>query len=60
MTPKTPVPADPSNVEQAFAEQLKGRLFADKSWVRKYLDGDREAATQIALVNVILSSKVAS
>ena len=88
LTPKTPMPSDPSSVEQAIdflreradipeqvadqlrknmpvsaqeyrlAEQLKGKLFRDRSWVKKYLDGDREAATQIALVNVILSSRV--
>jgi hypothetical protein len=44
--------------EYRLAQQMKEKLFRDKSWVAKYLDGDRDAATQIALVNVILSSRV--
>jgi hypothetical protein len=44
--------------ERRLAEQMRAKLFRDKSWVQRYLDGDREAATQIALINVILSSRV--
>jgi hypothetical protein len=89
LTPKAPLPSDPTSVETAIdhlrahadipeevaqqlrdnkpvsiaeyrlAEQMKVKLFRDKAWVQRYLDDDRQAATEIALVNIILSSKVA-
>jgi hypothetical protein len=45
-------------LERKLCEQMKGRLFADKAWVKRYLDGDRDAARQVAMINIILSSRV--
>lgn len=44
--------------ERRFAEDLKSRLMRDQAFVRKYLDGDREAATKITLLSIVLSARV--
>jgi hypothetical protein len=43
--------------EQTWAQQTKGRLFKDASWVRAYLDGSVAARQQLTLLNVILTSR---
>jgi hypothetical protein len=37
---------------------LKNRLFADQAWVARYMRGDREAARQMALMQIVLASPV--
>ncbi len=44
--------------ERTFAENLKSQLMRDKNFIQKYLDGDREAATKITLLSIILSARV--
>jgi hypothetical protein len=41
------------------AEQEKKRLMSDKEFVTKWLAGDRAARTRMALVSVILGSRIA-
>ena len=48
-----------SRQEYDRASQEKARLMRDKEWTKKLLDGDREANTRWALVNIILGSRVA-
>lgn len=38
----------------------KERLFKDKEFVRKYLDGDRAANARLTQINLVLASKVGS
>ena len=45
--------------ERQFALDLKAKLMRDRAWVAKYLDGDRECATKVALLSVVLSARVA-
>ena len=44
--------------ERQFALDLKAKLMRDSGFVRAYLDGDRAAATKIALLSVVLSARV--
>jgi hypothetical protein len=44
--------------EKQYAQDLKARLFRDKAWVAKYLDGDQEAAKQVALIGVVLCAPI--
>ncbi len=44
--------------ERQFALDLKAKLMRDSRFVRAYLDGDRAAATKIALLSVVLSARV--
>jgi hypothetical protein len=48
-----------SQDEYRLAVAKKQSLFADKSWAAKYFNGDAEAVTQLRLLQVILSSRVA-
>jgi hypothetical protein len=51
---KGPVSAD----EKLKAVQAKERLFKDKAWVAKYLDGDRAANSELTRINLVLASRV--
>jgi hypothetical protein len=44
--------------ERQEAIFMKQRLFSDKNFVRRVLDGDREAKTQMTLVNMVLASPI--
>ena len=37
---------------------MKAKFFRDKAWVQRYLDGGREEATKLAMINIILSLPV--
>jgi hypothetical protein len=53
---RTRMPISPQ--ERRMTEQLKERLFADKAWVKRYLDGGREEQNTMAMINVNLSAPV--
>jgi len=44
--------------ERQDALFAKERLFKDKAWVRRYLDGDRQANSEAALIAMILGSRI--
>jgi hypothetical protein len=44
--------------EHRLAQQRKETMMRDKEWCKLYLDNDRDARTEMALVNIILSSRV--
>jgi hypothetical protein len=44
--------------ERQDAIFAKERYFKDKAWVRRYLDGDREANSQMTIVNMVLASPI--
>jgi hypothetical protein len=46
--------------ERLKAMQAKERNFKDKAWVQKYLDGDRQANSEMTLINMVLASPVGS
>ncbi len=49
-------PVSPAEKEKAiFAKQ---RLFKDKAWVTKYLDGDREANSLLTQIHLVLDAKI--
>src|SRR5580700_9796018 len=51
---KGPVSAD----EKLKAVQAKERLFRDRGWVAKYLDGDRAANSEMTRINLVLASRI--
>jgi hypothetical protein len=46
------------NLPISAPEQLKDRLFRDREWVKRYLDGGIQEAETMALINVNLSLPV--
>jgi hypothetical protein len=48
----------PAEKEAAVFE--KQRLFKDKAFIQRYLDGERAANSQMVRVNLVLSSKIGS
>jgi hypothetical protein len=44
--------------EYQLAVEQRRRLFDDKGWVEKYLNGDRACRTQMTLCEVIIASRV--
>jgi hypothetical protein len=44
--------------EHSLAKQRKAERMSDRQWVVKYLDGGRAEAREMALLNLILSSRV--
>ena len=49
-----------SLAERERALFAKERNFKDRAWVQRYLDGDRAANTEMALINLTLASRVGS
>jgi hypothetical protein len=47
-----------SQTERRLAEQHKEKLFRDKAWIARYLDGGRAEATELMLVNIVLAAPV--
>jgi hypothetical protein len=46
--------------ERQWALETKEQCFKDKGWVRKVLDGDREATALKTRFNAIIASRVGS
>jgi hypothetical protein len=44
--------------ERQDAIFAKERYFKDKAWVRRYLDGDRQANSEMTIINMILGSPI--
>jgi hypothetical protein len=44
--------------EYELAQHKRTALMSDRAWVGKYLDGDVKARRQMALVSIILGSKI--
>ena len=44
--------------EKISASQAKQRLFADRGWIQKYLDGDRLANSEMTRINMVLASRI--
>ena len=44
--------------EKIKAGQAKERLFKDRAWVARYLDGDRDANSEMTRINLVLASRI--
>jgi hypothetical protein len=44
--------------EYTLAQAKKSSLMQDKGWVQKYLDGDQDARRTMAMISIILGSKI--
>ena len=47
-----------SPAEKINAAAAKQRNFRDKAWVQRYLDGDRQANSEMVKINMVLAAKV--
>jgi hypothetical protein len=47
-----------SPAEKINAAAAKARNFRDKAWVQRYLDGDRQANSEMVQINMVLAAKV--
>lgn len=47
-----------SEQEYNLAQHKKTSLMQDKAWVQKYFDGDQEARRTMAMISIILGSKI--
>jgi hypothetical protein len=44
--------------ERQDAQFARERYFKDKAWMRRYLDGDRQANSEMTIINMILGSPI--
>jgi hypothetical protein len=47
-----------SPIEYKLASQRRDQLFADQTWIERYNRGERRAVTELALVNIVLASRI--
>jgi hypothetical protein len=47
-----------SPAEYKLASQRKDQLFRDQAWIGRYNAGDRQAVNDLALINIILASRI--
>jgi hypothetical protein len=47
-----------SEQEYVLAQHKKTSLMQDRAWVQKYLDGDQDARRTMAMISIILGSKI--
>jgi hypothetical protein len=47
-----------SEQEYTLAQHKKTSLMQDKAWVAKFLDGDQDARRTMAMISIILGSKI--
>jgi hypothetical protein len=47
-----------SEQEYTLAQHKKTSLMQDRAWVQKYLDGDQDARRTMAMISIILGSKI--